>query len=199
MQQSHRVSFIGLVAVLFGLVAVAPTAAQTVTGHARVVQVTVGSLLGTNSVTTLADTGSLSGATDAREASLAAGSVSSLLSGEALHAATIGYADQVESEASIAGVALDVGGTMIGADFVMSRAHAAGNQLSGSTTISGFSVGGVPMPLTGTKNEQIPIPGGFIIVNEQQTTPTGVVVNALHVFVSSTADVVIGSAAAALQ
>jgi len=37
---------------------------------------------------------------------------------------TIGYPDQIDSEASLAALALNVAGTSIGADFVMSRATA---------------------------------------------------------------------------
>ena len=199
MQQGTRVSFIGLIAVLFALAAPAPTGAQTVAGQARAVQVTVGSPLGTSSVTTLVDTGSLSSNADARQASLSTGSVPSVLGAEALHATAIAYADHVESEASMASLALNVGGTTVGADFVMSRAVATANHASGSTTIDGLSIGGVPMVLTGAKNEWIPIAGGFVVVNEWQETSTGLVVNALHIVVGNTADVVIGSAGAAFQ
>src|SRR5437899_11258237 len=69
--------------------------AQTVTGQASAVQASV---LGTT--TTLADSGTLGGTSDARDASGLTGRIPSLLRGEALHATTIGYPDEVDSEAS---------------------------------------------------------------------------------------------------
>src|SRR5213594_1388750 len=70
--------------------------AQTVIGQASAVQATV---LGMT--TEMADTGTLGGTSDAREASQITGSVPSLLTGEVLHATTIGWPDQVASEASV--------------------------------------------------------------------------------------------------
>ena len=58
--------------------------AQTVTGQASAVQATVLGVLGLGTTTTLADTGTLSGTSDAREASQNTGSVPSLLTGDAL-------------------------------------------------------------------------------------------------------------------
>jgi len=72
----------------------------------------------------LADTGALTGTSDALQASTVTGTVPSLLAGEALHATTIGWPDQVASEASLADVAVSVAGTAIGADSVMARALA---------------------------------------------------------------------------
>ncbi len=68
-------------------------AAQTLTGDAKAVDATV---LGT--ATTLADTGPLASPSDPLEASLDTGAIPSVLSGEALHATTIGWTDQVASE-----------------------------------------------------------------------------------------------------
>jgi hypothetical protein len=172
-----------------------PGVAQGMRGQARAVQSTVSTLFGSNSVS-LADTGTLSDATDAREASQPVGSVAGVFRGETLHATAIGLSDRVASEASVAGVTLSVAGVAIGADFIMSRALAGAGGPSASSTIEGFSVAGVPIPVTGEPNQTIPIPGGRVILNEQRALGSGVTVNALHLIVDGVADVVVASATA---
>src|SRR5437870_3355734 len=68
---------------------------------------------------------------------------------------------------------------------------------SGSSEIDGLSINGIRVPVTGDPNQTIPIVGGAVILNEQQTGAGGAVVNALHVIVSGVADVVVASATAA--
>ena len=155
-----------------------------------------GTLLGTT--TSLADTGVLAaGTSDALDASSLTGGVGSLVAGEVLHAVTIGYPDQIDSEASLAALALNVAGTNIGADFVMARAIAVVGGASGVANIDSLSIDGVPIPVTGDPNQTIGIPGGVLTINEQQVAADGtLVVNALHAVVSGVADVVVGSAMA---
>jgi len=168
--------------------------AQTVMGQASAVQATV---LGMT--TGLADTGTLGGTSDAREASQITGSVPSLLTGEALHAATIGYPNEVDSEASLGSLAMTVGGIGVSADFVMARALSVlGSAGTGLTNITGLSINGIPMVSTGSPNQTIDILGGRVVINEQQSSPTGIIVNALHVIVVGVADVVIASAKAGI-
>ena len=132
-------------------------AAQSVTGEATAVRATVFSLLG-STTTTLASTGTLSGTTDAREASMNTGEVPSLLGAETLHATTIGWPDQTASEASVAALALRVAGTTIGADFVGARALAASaGEEFGTSAIGNLSVNGVPVDITGDPNQAIAI------------------------------------------
>src|SRR5205814_9288890 len=69
----------------------------------------------------LTDTGTLGGTNDARDATLDFGIVPSVLSGEILHAVTIGWPDQVASETSLANLQMAVGGTGISAGFVMAK------------------------------------------------------------------------------
>lgn len=150
--------------------------------------------------TVLADTGTLGDATDARDASRITGSVPSLLVGEVLHATTIGWPDQVASEASLAGLGLTVGGTTISADFIMAEATALlGATGSGTSILDNLSINGVPISVSDNPNQVFYIPGGRVVINEQQSSPGGMVVNALHVIVSGVADVVIGSATAGIQ
>jgi len=173
--------------------------AQLITGQARAVKATVFSLLG-GTTTVLADTGALGGPSDALHASAITGNVPSLLKGETLHATTIGWPDQVASEASLGRLALTVAGTTIGADVVMARALAVlGGAGFGISNIANLSINGAPIPVSGAPNQTILIPGGRVVINEQQTSPTTTVVNALHVIVTGVADVVIGSATAGIH
>jgi hypothetical protein len=197
MSFSYRWRLVAVV-VFVAILAGWPTlgSAQSGTGQARAVQATLGGLFGTTT-TTMADTGTLSGPTDAREASQLTGGIPGILVGQALHATTIGWADQVASEASVASLALNVAGTAIGADFIMARAMAAvGSAGVGTVNIDGFSVNGVSIPITGEPNQTISIPGGSIIINEQQTSAARTVVNALHVRVIGVADIIVASATA---
>jgi hypothetical protein len=176
-----------------------PLGAQTVTGQARAVQATVLELVGATSIT-LSDTGTLTDSGDAREASQTAFQVPSLLAGHALHATTIGWPDQVTSEASMASMALTVAGTAIGADFVMAEAVAIlGAAGIGTATVTGLIVNGLPIAATGAPNQIVGIPGGRITINEQTPSAGGIVVNALHLVVDGFADVVIASATAGIQ
>jgi hypothetical protein len=173
--------------------------AASVSGQARAIQASVVGLSGTTT-TTLADTGTLSGSDDARQASLPTGSVPSVVSGDTLHATTIGWPDQVKSEASLAGLTVTVGGNTIGAGFVMARASAVqGFPAAGTVSIGGLSINGVPIWVTGSPNQTIGIPGGQVVINEQQTSSTATVVNALHIAVTGVADVVVASARAGVQ
>ena len=167
----------------------------TIVGNAKAVQATA-----FGNTTVLADTGTLGGTSDAREASQVTGLVSSVLAGEVLHAVTIGWPDQVASEASIANLGLTVAGTTISADLVIARALAAtGGAAMGNSGIDNLSVNGIPVYVTGEPNQTVWIPGGQVIVNEQKTSSTGILVNALRVVVTGVADIVIASATAGIH
>ncbi len=173
-------------------------AAQTLTGDAKAVDATV---LGTT--TTLADTGSLASPSDPLEASLDTGAIPSVLSGEALPA-TLGWTDQVASEAALGNLGLTLAGTGISADSVLARAQSVlGVGCSGSSVIDNLAINGVPVVVTGEPNQTISIPGGQVVINEQTFSASGITVNALHAMVSGLfgplADVVIASATAGIQ
>lgn len=176
----------------------AAVAAQTLSGQARAAHITMAGARGVTTAT-LSDTGTLSGPGDAREASQGAGAVGTLLSGEALHATAIGWADQVASEASLANVALNVAGVNLGADFVMARALAASGTDRGSAIIDGLSINGVPIAVTGSSNQRIELPGALVVINEQRQSAQGIAVNAIHVVIDGVADILIASAGAAIQ
>ena len=180
-----------------------PTAsrAQTVTGQATAAQATVIGLLGTTTTTTISDTGTLGGTNDARDASLLTASVPSLLDGEVLSATTIGYPNEVDSAASLAGLNLNVGGVGVSADFVIAEAsQVLGAAGSGASYIDNLAINGTPVSVSGDPNQTIAIPGGQLIINEQTISSNGaMVVNALHVIVNGVADVVIASATAGIS
>jgi hypothetical protein len=163
--------------------------AQSVSGQARAVQATTSA-----GTTTLTDTGTLGGATDAREASAIDASIPSVLSGRALHATTIGWSDQASSEASVTDLALTVGGNTITADLAQARVIAARRNSLG-VNVAGLIVNGNAIAVTGGANQTIPLSGGVLIINEQN----GGTVNALHVIINGEADVVIASARASAQ
>ena len=171
--------------------------ADPATGTPDLVGTVLGTTLGTTTV--LAGTGTLVGGTsDALQASELAGDIPSLLRGEALHAVTIGWPDQVASEASLAALDLNVAGINIGADFVMARALAVfGDAGVGTSNIDNLSINGVPVLVTGDPNQTIEVPGGIMVINEQQISSDGAtIVNALHAIISGVADVVVASATA---
>src|SRR5206468_1724113 len=117
----------------------------------------------------------------------------------AAHAVTIGWPDQVASEASLGSLALTVAGTGISADSVMARALAVlGSAGTGRTDITGLSINGIPILPTGSPNQTIAIPGGRVVIDEQISSVGASVVNALHVVVDGVADVVIASAKAGI-
>ena len=193
---SHDWKLLMVAGVLVSLLAWPGTSeAQTVTGQASAVQATAFNALGLGTTTALSKTAPLSGTSDARQASLVTGSVPSLLTGQALHAVTIGWPDQVASEASLGNLAMTVAGTGISADFVMARALAVlGSAGTGRTNINGLRINGIPIVPTGSPNQTIAIPGGRVVINEHVSSAGATVVNGLHVVVDGVMDVVIASA-----
>ncbi len=217
-QTKHGRSALVLVAVLMaGLLAwpsaglaqlgglLPPTGSSTtttgVTGDATAVRATLFGALGLLTTTTsLADTGTLSGVNDARDASMDTGTVPSVLTGEVLSAGTISWPDEVDSAVSLANLNMSVAGIGISADSVMAEAsQVLGAAGSGTSYIDNLSINGTPIYVTGAPNQAVWIPGGQVVINEQSISSTGTaVVNAIHVTVTGVADVVIASATAGI-
>lgn len=191
----------GILAAAIGMLLFWPAvgAAQTVSGQAAAVQATVYGLLGGTALG-LANTGTLGGPADAREASQLSGNLLGALTAEVPQASTIGGLDQVSSQASLANFALSIAGNGISADFLRSEATAVLNGApSGTSTLVNLLLNGAPVPISGAPNQVVAIPGGQMVINEQQSSPAGIAVNALHVVVGGVADVVIGAASAGIQ
>ena len=155
--RSFRWSVFAAAVVGAGLLAwPAAGAAQTVVGDAKAVQATTFGLIG-GTTTVLADTGWLSGPSDVLDASLITGDVPSLLSGEVLDAVTIGWPDQVVSQANLASLGLTVAGIPISADFVMA---------TGTPLIARLSMTELPLlppprtdcALASTESAEMPVP-----------------------------------------
>jgi len=95
---------------------------------------------------------------------------------------------------------MTVAGIGISAGFVMASATAAaGTAARGASLVENLAINGVPVSVTGAPNQVVGIPGGSIVINQQTATPGGIAVNALHVIVNGLADVVVGSATAAIR
>ena len=181
-------------------------AAEVPIGRAQAVNANV---LGTTTV--LADTGTLVHETDARHNSLTEGSVAAPITGEllnadVLHATTTAGVDQVDSTASLADLAVSVVDILLGeiinvsAEFVRSEARAvSGGAVSGGAMIDGLFINGLLTVVTGEVNQIIPLVGGQVIINEHESIPGGVRVNALHIVIDGVADLIIASSTAGLQ
>lgn len=170
--------------------------AQAINGQARAVQVTTVGLLGPVT-TAIADTGTLNSASDARNASGTSGAVASLLTTGVVHAASIGMTDRVSSEASVADLTISAGGLTIGAGFVMSRAQAAADAPgSALVDIKELEIDGVPVAVSGEPNQTLLLPGGRLVINQQQTSTAQSTVAALHLVIDGVADVIVASATA---
>ena len=175
-------------------------AAQEVSGRASAVKSTV---LGVT--TTLADTGPLAGADDARGAMDQTAGIPGLGSASTLQASTISDiwdhngTDYVASAASLGDLNLGVAGTLISADFVMARAQSMASGASmGTSEIANLMINGSPVSVSGAPNQTLNLVGGRITLNEQQTSTGGMVVNAMHIVIYGVADVVIASASSGI-
>jgi len=167
-------------------------------GRATVVQATV---LGGAPIApiTLVDAGPLPSSGGAAENSLLEANVPGLVTAEVLHAATSGQGSRSSSEASVAELSVTAGGNTVSAGFLMSRAEAKCTDgtasTNGSSDIARLGINNQTIVVTGAPNQTIMLPNGRVIINEQNTAPGAVTVNALHVIVDGgIADVVVSSA-----
>jgi hypothetical protein len=180
---------------LADLTASSATQATSFSGRATVVQASV---LGLTPVV-LVDAGPLPPSGGSEQASLLDASVPGLLTAEVLHASTIGEGNASQSEASVAQVAVTVGGNTIAADFLEARAAAvctgSGATTSGSADVATLSVNSQTITVSGQPNQTVQLPNGEVIINEQTSAGSGdITVNALHIIVNGIADVIVSSA-----
>jgi hypothetical protein len=201
---NHRCSAsAALAVVLTGLLVWAPTlpasSSPTLNGNGRAVQATSLASDGTATTTIVADTGTLSSANDARDASQLTASAPSLMTADTPSSATISWDNEVDSSSSVTNLNVTVGGVVITANSVLSIASAVSGPHSpntGVTIIDGLAVNGIPIAVTGSKNQTVAIPGGQMTINETKSTGNNITVNALHIVMNGTADVVIASSTA---
>jgi hypothetical protein len=123
----------------------------------------------------------------------------SLVSAEVPSARVIGYADQIASHSYLSSLNLTIAGIAIAAASAEAAARGPLDGSPGDATsyISSLSINGVEVLVDGTVNQTVAIPGGQVVINEQQVLSDGtLVVNALHATVSGVADAVVASATA---
>ena len=110
-----------------------------------------------------------------------------------LNATVVAQGNHSRARASVAELALAIGGHQISATFIEARAHAqcADGQafVRGDAAIAELVVDGEPIALSGDINERVPLPGGVgvIVVNEQLGGASGgdgdLTVRALHIII----------------
>jgi hypothetical protein len=167
----------------------------TYSGDATVVRATV---LGLPAIT-LAEAGPLPPSGGADEETLLEANVPGLLTAEVLHASTVGQGNRSSSEASVAELAVTVGGNSVSAGLLMAQAEAKCTDgtasASGSSVIARLEINGQAIVVSGAPNQTIPLPNGRVIINEQLSPgPGDIRVNAVHVMVDGIADIVVASA-----
>jgi len=195
----HRWIFVALCVLSVGLLEwPARTRAQTlgdITGP--VTGIVTGIVGGTTTV--LGDAGTLApGSLDSLYSELDSISTS-LVSAEVPSARVIGYADQIASDSYLSSLNLTIAGIAIAAASAEAAARGPLDGSPGDATsyISSLSINGVEVLIDGTVNQTVAIPGGQVVINEQQVLSDGtLVVNALHATVSGVADAVVASATA---
>jgi hypothetical protein len=188
-----------ILVVLAAMVAVLPI--WPLAGEAQTLGTITGTITGTltGTTTVLGDTGTLiAGTNDALDTSADSVSISSLLTAEVPGATVIGYTDEIDSDATLAGLNITIAGMIFSADSVVARAMTPlGAAGVGASYIDNLSINGVSVSITGGANQTVAIPGGQLVINEQYVLSDGtLVVNALHVTVSGLADVVVAHAMA---
>src|SRR5437867_1585123 len=195
----HRWIFVALCVLSVGLLEwPARTRAQTLGDITGTVTGIVTGIVG-GTTTVLGDAGTLApGSLDSLYSELDSISTS-LVSAEVPSARVIGYADQIASDSYLSSLNLTIAGIAIAAASAEAAARGPLDGSPGDATsyISSLSINGVEVLIDGTVNQTVAIPGGQVVINEQQVLSDGtLVVNALHATVSGVADAVVASATA---
>lgn len=114
---------------------------------------------------------------------------------------TLGLDGVAQSEAAVDQITLLAGSAFeVKADFVWSHTVATTAGVSGNSEVTGLSVGGVPVLVSGESNQVVFVPGVFtLVVNEREDLSAGacfsITVNALHFwFIPTGVEIVIAHA-----
>lgn len=174
-----------------------PATQTTFSGQAVVVKATVAGV-----PIVLSETQPLRPEGGAEEVSLLEAGVPGVLSVQVLHASAVGQGNASRAEASVANLDLTVGGNRIEADFLMARAEARCTDgrasVQGSSAIAGLQVNDQSITVGTAPNQEIQLPNGRIVINEQRSSSSGntgeITVTALHIVVDGVADVAISQA-----
>jgi len=194
---ASKLSFsVAIVATLFACVSASRADAQTYSGSATGVQITVPA---TGTVIRAA-TGSISIGGGGAHASLLVGNVPSSATGGVvslaagtLHSAVVGLL-ATGGASSMSDVNLTVSGNQISADFLMARSTATCSPAAiASSQLQNLVVNGQAVSVTGSPNQTITLPNGTLILNRQTSSVNGsaasMTVDALNV---TTKDAVTG-------
>jgi hypothetical protein len=112
------------------------------------------------------------------------------LTAQVLHAAVIAGGHKSHAEASVAKFGLNAAGQSIAAEFLRADADANCNSgkasVKGTSDVVGLVINGTPINVTGAVNQTVPLPGGgLVIINEQTASANAnkgdVTVSALHI------------------
>jgi len=108
---------------------------------------------------------------------------------EVLHAAVVARGNKSSAEAFVASVSVSTPGLSVGATVLSARASASCNgstaSVSGSSEVASLTFNNQTIAVTGQANQQVPVPGGMITINEQIVSVSAqsgdITVNALHI------------------
>lgn len=125
------------------------------------------------------------------------------LSGTVAGASAVGAGNQTTSKASVADLNIGVGGNVISAKLLAARAEVklvSGTPVTiGDSVIVGLKVNGQAVVVSGSPNQKVRLPNGYIIINQHyRADAASLTVIALRVVVSGVADVKISRANAGI-
>lgn len=149
--------------------------------------------------TQLVHAGPLPSGGGADGATLVTASIPGVLGAQLLHAATAGAGDGTQSDASLAGLSVNVGILSLSASFVRASASSiCGSGSSGSSQIAALRINGKSIVVSGQPNQTIKLALGLgkVVINEQVASANGITVNALHIVLAGVADIVVAQATA---
>jgi hypothetical protein len=153
--------------------------ATSFSGQASVVHFT--NLHSAPATVIIGDTGPLPSAGGHIEVSVLATNIAGLLELETAHASTRGAGSTARSEASVCSLIVTVqtpahGQRVLGVEWLgvsaQAECSARGILLMGRTSISGLTLDGMAVHVTGQANQVVEFPGGKLIINYQATSRT---------------------------
>ncbi len=184
---------------------------QAYGGQATAVRATVNAAGQPLVTTAVADTGSLSGAGGTISHSSVGVTVPGVLSVGSSTASITGASNSTVAQAGVNNLNIAAAGITVAASAVTSTAQVScpGSVRTGSSVITGLTLNGTTVPVSGTPDESVTVffggtPIGTLVINEQVRIPGSMTVNALHLtitdpFDASLIDVVVGSSRAAIN
>jgi len=174
------------------------SAATTYSGRATGMNATVWNtqnLVVTSTQTIWAQTIALPSTGGVDDTSQLMGNVSGFITADSLYSSTNGQGSAIVSKSSVSRLRVTAGGHVISAAFLEATAQAyCGSVRSAGTTVSGLVVNGVTVTVTGSMNQAIYLPGGgMVILNEQSTSKkgstSGASVTGMHIIIPNAADI----------